>query len=354
MTPDGVTKFHSDDEKIAQELRRQAATRAGWPESELGELVQARTDALGCFWMREGPREAVLPSPDTGPHGGRAQRVQVQAAGQGIAQWTWLPLHRVKRYELEIFARSPDFTEITASLTAHGADMPAAHASAKGLSSRWRKLVIPLEVDASSPADIAYKLALTAPSPGQIVVGYVFLRPDDHIHGADPDVIRLLQESRLPILRWPGGNFVSGYHWEDGVGPIERRPTKPNFAWGSVEPNTFGTDEFIAFCRAVGCEPMICINAGSGTLEEAARWVEYCNGPASSPMGRLRSANGHRQPYHLTHWEIGNELWGKWQFGWTTASGYVDRFKEFSKAMLAVDPTIHPSRGRTRGFRIGR
>jgi alpha-N-arabinofuranosidase len=102
----------------------------------------------------------------------------------------------------------------------------------------------------------------------------------------------------------------------------------------------FGTDEFIAFCRAVGCEPMICVNAGDGTPEEAARWIEYCNGPADSPMGRLRAANGHAEPFNVRHWEVGNELWGRWQFHWTTATGNVERYRRFAKAMLAADPTI--------------
>ncbi|MBI3192653.1 MAG: alpha-N-arabinofuranosidase, partial [Pedosphaera parvula] len=128
--------------------------------------------------------------------------------------------------------------------------------------------------------------------------------------------------------------------WEDGIGPIERRPTKPNFAWGALELNTFGTDEFIAFCRAVGCEPMICVNAGSGSPEEAARWIEYCNGPPTSPMGRLRAANGHRQPFNVKHWEVGNEIWGRWQMHWSTASGYADRYRQFAKAMLKADPKI--------------
>jgi alpha-N-arabinofuranosidase len=168
----------------------------------------------------------------------------------------------------------------------------------------------------------------------------VLLRPADHINGADPDVIRLLKESRLPILRWPGGNFVSSYHWRDGVGPLERRPTLPNYAWGQQENNFFGTDEFIAFCRAVGCEPMICVNAGSGTPEEAAQWLEYCNGAVETPMGRLRAAHGNPKPYHVKHWEIGNELWGSWQYHWTTAEGYVDRYRQFVPAMLKVDPAI--------------
>ena len=152
--------------------------------------------------------------------------------------------------------------------------------------------------------------------------------------------MRLLKQSRLPLLRWPGGNFVSAYHWEDGVGPSDARLTKPNYAWGGLEPNLFGTDEFMDFCSAVGCEPMICVNAGTGTPEEAARWVQYCNGPTDSPLGRRRAAAGHPAPYNVRHWEIGNELWGHWQCNWTTATGYLDRYLRFRKAMLAADPTI--------------
>ncbi|MBU6398881.1 MAG: alpha-N-arabinofuranosidase, partial [Verrucomicrobia bacterium] len=117
-------------------------------------------------------------------------------------------------------------------------------------------------------------------------------------------------------------------------------PTKPNYAWGGVEPNTFGTDEFIAFCRAVGCEPMICINAGSGTPDEAARWIEYCDAAASTPMGARRAANGHREPYQVKYWEVGNELWGRWQDGWTTPSGYADRYRQFAKKLLAADAKL--------------
>lgn len=339
MSADGVAKFHVDDDKIIPELRRQA-TRFGWPEKELDELAQGRADGLASFWTRVGPRGSLKVSADTGPQGGRAQRFEVQAAGEGIAQWLYLPLQRTNQFEYEILARSPDAKTLTLDLLRPGEKGPAARAEIAGLSPAWRKFQGTLSLP-GSPAEAACKLALTANTPrGQFVVAHVFLRPADHIDGADPDVVRLLKESHLPLLRWPGGNFVSSYHWEDGIGPIERRPTKPNYAWGGVEPNLFGTDEFIAFCHAVGCEPMICVNAGSGTPEEAARWIEYCNGPTTTPMGARRAAHGHPEPYRVKHWEVGNELWGRWQFYWTTAEGYVDRFAEFSKAMLAADSNI--------------
>jgi alpha-L-arabinofuranosidase len=107
-----------------------------------------------------------------------------------------------------------------------------------------------------------------------------------------------------------------------------------------LEFNLFGTDEFVAFCRAVGCEPMICVNAGNGTAEEAAAWVEYCNGGVDTPMGRLRAENGHPEPYDVRYWEIGNEIYGHWQVGWTTPGGNADRYRRFREAILAVDPTI--------------
>jgi alpha-L-arabinofuranosidase len=339
MTPDGVTKFQTDAHRIDEELRRQARW-FGWPASELDRLTQARADALACFWARQGSREDVQVSPDTGPFGGRAQRVQVKAAGQGVMQWTWLPLHRQRQYEFEVMARSRDVKGLTVSLWGHAGEHALCAARCDNLSSAWQKLKGTLTIPAGEPDDVSYQFTITADSPGQFVLKHAFLRPADHINGADPDVVRLLRQAHLPLLRWPGGNFVSTYHWRDGIGPVEARPTKPNYAWGAIEPNTFGTDEFIEFCRAVGCEPMICVNAGSGTPNEAAQWVEYCNGPVTTPMGRLRAENGHPEPCGVKRWEVGNELWGHWQMHWTTASGYVDRFKAFAPAMLKADPAI--------------
>ena len=339
MSPDGVTLFHWEAGKINDELRRQAR-RAGWPETESENLVQARTDGLACWWSRVGSRTSVQPSPDTGQYGGRTQRLELRQAGVGLGQWTYLPLHRLRTYEFEILARSPDITSLIVSLSTPESKLPPAHVTVNGLSRRWQKLKGRLQLPEGSPSDRAYRLAILAPTPGQVVIGYVLLRPSDHVQGADPDIVRLLKSARLPILRWPGGNFVSGYHWEDGIGPIEQRPTRPNFAWGGVEPNLFGTDEFMAFCHAVGCTPMICLNAGSGTPAEAARWMEYCDGDVKSPMGARRAANGHPEAYRVAHWEIGNELWGRWQYNWTSAAGYVDRYQEFLPALLAVEPGV--------------
>ena len=336
MSPDGVATFHFDGEEIARRIRN-GAGRWGWPESEIEALIKSRNEALACWWVKLGPVDA---SPDTGPYGGRAQRIHAGAPGQGIAQWTWLPLHRIRKYNFEIWVRSPDMKSLTVAVFGLEGKEICARKKVSPLSSRWERFEGTLEIPGKLSADKAYKFALIADEAGQFVIERILLYPADHINRADPDVIRFLKQSDLPILRWPGGNFASGYHWADGVGSIESRPTLPNYAWGEQENNFFGTDEFIAFCRAVGCEPMICVNAGDGTPEEAARWVQYCNGGRVSPMGKLRAGSGHPKPFDVRHWEIGNELWGRWQYHWTTAEGYVDRYKQFVKAMLKADPDI--------------
>jgi hypothetical protein len=106
-----------------------------------------------------------------------------------------------------------------------------------------------------------------------------------HRYGWDPEVVGLMKEAALPLLRFPGGNFSSGYHWRDGVGPTENRPILPNPAWPEIECNDAGTDDWLRLCDLVGCEAMICVNGGNGTPEEAAQWVEYCNGRCGHAYG---------------------------------------------------------------------
>ena len=155
------------------------------------------------------------------------------------------------------------------------------------------------------------------------------------------DVIDALKQIHVPIIRWPGGCFVSAYHWKDGVGP-ERRPAFDK-AWRVEEPNLFGTDEFIRFCRKVGCEPYICTNAGTGTPEEMSDWVEYCNLKGQGWYGRLREKNGFPEPYHVRYWSIGNENWGPWEIGANNPKGFAHLVTESAKMMKRTDPSIELS-----------
>ena len=153
------------------------------------------------------------------------------------------------------------------------------------------------------------------------------------------DVIEALRELRVPVVRWPGGCFVSAYHWKDGVGP-QRRPAYDK-AWRVDEPNTFGTDEFVAWCRLIGAEPYICTNAGTGASEEMSDWVEYCNLPSAGYWARQRIANGFPQPHGVHYWSIGNENYGAWEMGAKTAPEWARLVLESAKMMKRVDPSIH-------------
>ena len=159
-------------------------------------------------------------------------------------------------------------------------------------------------------------------------------------HGFRRDVLEAARALKMPLLRWPGGNFVSGYHWTDGVGPKDNRPRRTDLAWFSEESNRFGTDEFIEYCRALDTEPYICINMGTGTLDEAQAWVEYCNGTGNTYWANLRRENGHEEPYNVKYWGLGNELYGRWQIGTLEPEDYVKKAREFAKVMKLTDPTI--------------
>ncbi len=154
------------------------------------------------------------------------------------------------------------------------------------------------------------------------------------------DTLDLIKQLNPSIMRYPGGNFASGYHWEDGIGSKSSRPIRHDAAWQAAESNQVGTDEFLAFCREVNTEPLLVVNDGSGTADEAARWVAYCNSPVETEQGQRRAANGHPEPYNVKYWGVGNEVWGPWQIGTTSAEEYTRRLLRFIQAMKAVDPTI--------------
>ncbi len=155
--------------------------------------------------------------------------------------------------------------------------------------------------------------------------------------GFRKDVIEALREIKTPIVRWPGGCFVSDYHWKYGVGP-NRQPMW-NKAWAVEDPNTFGTDEFVKWCRKVGCEPYICTNAGTGTPEEMSDWVEYCN-LSVGKWGRWRVANGYEKPHDVMYWSVGNENWGGHEIGAKTVAEWGPFVRESSKMMRGTDRRI--------------
>ena len=164
--------------------------------------------------------------------------------------------------------------------------------------------------------------------------------PLSDARGFRRDVLEAARPLRIPVLRWPGGNFVSGYHWQDGVGPVDQRPRRSELAWYAEESNRFGTNEFIAYCRELGTEPFICVNMGSGTMDEAQAWVEYCNGTGNTSWASLRREHGHPEPHRVRYWGLGNEMYGSWQIGNLNAHDYVKRARAFAMVMKRTDPSI--------------
>jgi alpha-L-arabinofuranosidase len=172
------------------------------------------------------------------------------------------------------------------------------------------------------------------------MIGAVSLMPADNVRGMRADTLALLKQLNATVYRWPGGNFVSGYNWRDGIGPRDRRPPRRNPAWTGVEHNDFGVDEFIDFCREVNAEPMIAVNTGFGDDYSAAQEVEYVNGSAETIGGSWRVKNGHAKPYGVKYWCVGNEMFGNWQLGFMQLAHYTQKHNLVAKAMWNADPSL--------------
>jgi alpha-N-arabinofuranosidase len=170
---------------------------------------------------------------------------------------------------------------------------------------------------------------------GHCIYGGIYVGENSSIpntRGIRNDVIAALKEINPSVVRWPGGCFADTYHWKDGIGPQDERPSIINTNWGGVtEDNSFGTHEFLDFCELIGAEPYICVNVGSGTVQEASEWVEYINSDAKSPMTKLRRKNGREKPWNVKFWAVGNESWGCG--GNMTPDYYTDLYKRFSTYM---------------------
>jgi alpha-N-arabinofuranosidase len=285
-----------------------------------------------------------------------SEEILLDEGPAGVRQGVFLPVQRTLTYTGELWARPALPDEAARGVLEVGfrrrlgrPNCPAgqclASARLEVRGESWVKLAFELTlaedtVQPGEPLDFYLRWVPTSASGPDVLVDRVLLFPTDHIQGMCPDVIRVVRKWNVPLLRWPGGNFVSHYHWRDGVGPQDLRPTRGNPAWGGLEFNFFGTSEFIHFCRLVGAEPHIVVNSGTGTPEEAAAWLEYCNGEADTPMGKLRAAQGDVAPYNVRVWEVGNEIFGAWQGGYHGADENARRYLAFARAMRTVDPSI--------------
>lgn len=244
----------------------------------------------------------------------------------GIKQIVFLPARGVLEYHGSIYAKhlgGPIRLEI--SLRDHNhPEQILARASVDAAAAEWEKYAFILKLTAPSAPLQPSDFALQVKEDESVLLDQVSLMPADAIDGLDPEMVAMVRAMHTPLIRF-GGNFTSGYHWRDGIGPREKRVSMLNVAWGIPEYNTFGTDEFLHFCELVNAEPQIAVNLGSGSAEEAADWVRYVNQHWKSHSGGLL-------------WELGNELWGSWNTGWPTLEQLVSRTAAYSRAIRAVDP----------------
>src|SRR5262249_25120768 len=170
---------------------------------------------------------------------------------------------------------------------------------------------------------------------GRMIYGGIYEEgsPLSDANGYRKDVMEVVKNLGVSILRWPGGNFSSGYNWTDGIGPKDQRPVRLDLAWNDLESNRFGTDEFLRYCELIGSEPMVGIKAGWETTDEARHWVEYCNESRHTYWADQRRKNGREEPYKVKYWALGNEVDGPWQMGHKDAEEYAKFALEAAKAM---------------------
>jgi alpha-L-arabinofuranosidase len=259
----------------------------------------------------------------------------------GIRQAVYLPIERERDYQGVLFAMARESaTDLSVSFREHGNPDGVLASTTVHVppGNTWVKLPFHLSLPPGRVqplTQVDFAVALT--SGQRISLDEIRLYPADAVDGLDPDVIAAAKALHSSLLRY-GGNYTSGYHWRDGVGPLDKRPTRLNQSWGYPVFNDFGTDELMKFSELIGARLQLCLNLGSGTPEEARDWVEYLQGPQTSKEGAERAANGHAPPYDVGSYEMGNELWGKWQIGWQTPAGYADRYETFLKAIHGLVP----------------
>jgi alpha-N-arabinofuranosidase len=293
--------------------------------------------APGRQWTAVGPIHAITMDSARAFTGAHSPRIAVDAnEPRGIRQ-AGLAVERGESYVGRVALAADGNARVTVALVWGANPTDRKTVTIDLLSPDY--VTYPLTLSAGADAADA-RLEITATGDGWVRVGMVSLMPADNVGGFRREVVAALKSLRSGVYRFPGGNFVSAHDWRNAVGDRDRRPPIHDPVWNAVQPNDVGTDEFLTLCGLLGVEPYITVNAGFGDAQAAADLVEYTNGAVPTPMGRLRAANGHPQPYHVKFWGVGNEAWGSWQFGAMSLDQFVVKHNEFADAMRAVDPTI--------------
>ena len=287
-------------------------------------------------WRPVGPESAVQMDKENAYVGKQSPLISLASGRAGIRQ-AGLWLENGRGYTGRVVLKAEGRVKVTVSLVWGNGASDRQSFVIDNPSKDYKKY--PFSFTAGADVQDA-ALEIIGEGSGSFEVGAVSLMPADNVEGYRADILAILKEIGSPIYRWPGGNFLSGYEWRDGIGDPDQRPPRYDYAWNTVESNDMGTDEYLTWCRLLGSEPYLVVNTGFGDAYSAAQWVEYVNGSVDTPMGLLRAKNGHPAPYGVIYWGVGNEGYGEWQLGHMSPAHYVLKHNYFGEAMLEKDPSI--------------
>jgi len=287
-------------------------------------------------WHPVGPEDVVVMDKEKPFVGDQSPRISLDPAAPHGVQQEGLALVKGKQYTGRIYLRGTPGSKIKVSLIWGAGKDDRQTVTIPALTSEYKK--IPLTFTAKADTSDA-TIEITGTGAGSFHIGTLSLMPADNIQGFRPDTTSLLRQIKMGFWRY-GGNYTSGLIWYHIVGDIDRRPPDFDNAWGAMQTNDLGLDEFMTLCKLIHVEPYISVNAGFGDSHSAAEEVEYMNGSVNTHMGAMRAKNGHSEPYRVKFWNIGNEPWGTWQLGRTDTKYFMMKHNEFAKAMRAVDPSI--------------
>ena len=270
--------------------------------------------------------------------GAHSPRVKLEGAEPRGIQQSRLRVSRGKRYTGRVYLAGDPSVRVSIRLVWGSGRNDSQTITAPPLTATYRKVAFQFTPAADSEDA---RLEIAGTGSGSFHIGTASLMPADNVQGFHSGMIRLYTEAGFKMVKWPGGNFVSGYDFYDGLGDIDTRPPRLQAMWGNrVESNDVGLHEFVAFCRLLGAEPDLTINSGFEGARNAAEQVEYCNGSVETHLGKLRARNGHAEPFRIKLWTIGNEMYGPWQFGRMALNQYWIKHRYVVEAMRKVDPTI--------------
>ena len=289
-------------------------------------------------WRPVGPDESIVMDAEHAYVGDHSPQIMLDATTPRGIQQAGLGLRTGRKYTGRIILDAEPGAQISVSLVwgPNAADRQTIAIK----SPRRNYTKYPLSFTAAGDSDNG-TLEIVGTGKGSFHIGAVSLMPADNIDGYRADMIALYKEIGPTLVRWPGGNFTSGYDWRDGIGDPDKRPPRYDFAWKALESNDMGIDDYMRLVQLLHLDPYICVNDGYGDAFSAAQEVEYVNGAVNTPMGKLRAANGHPEAYGVEKWwNVGNEMYGPWQLGHMSLAHYVIKQNMFVEAMRKVDPKI--------------